>query len=260
MNTICEIKNKLIDEPKKDIEKVYYVYHLINPKDNLPFYVGKGCGWRIYRHESNVINGKLPNGGNKILYNVIKDIIDSNQRVIHKKIYDNLFNNESKLLEIEEIKKLKQIGIKLCNISKGGDDRPSRVDIGKHHSLIMMGHKVSDETKKKMSNAFWRNRSKKYIEYLKNKAYKCNFNKYWVGKNRSEESKQKYSISKLGNKNPMFKIISDNILEFIINLYLNKMSIRNIKYEVEKEFNFILSPNKISKELNDTGLYVKRKY
>jgi hypothetical protein len=29
----------------------YYVYHLIDPRDGLPFYVGKGCGNRIEAHE-----------------------------------------------------------------------------------------------------------------------------------------------------------------------------------------------------------------
>jgi hypothetical protein len=49
----------------------YYVYSLIDPRTNVPFYIGKGIGARLYRHEKNVINGKIPNDNN-YLFNKIR--------------------------------------------------------------------------------------------------------------------------------------------------------------------------------------------
>jgi hypothetical protein len=258
MNTICETKTRLIKEPNNDIgiKRDYYVYYLIDPRDDLPFYVGKGKNWRMYRHESNVINGKVPNGTNKILFKKIKSIIDCGFKIKYLKIKENLLNDESKIIEIQEIAKLSK-NIFLCNGSPGGDDRPSLEYIGKRHSLLMMGHKTSNETKKKMSNSWWRNRGDLYLDYARKHAYEINFNKYWVGKKRSDESKKKYSLSKLGNLNPMFKEIQDNVFKFIHDNYVNGISLRKIKTKLKIEFDECLSINKIIKELKSRGVYGK---
>ena len=42
----------------------FYVYCLIDPDDNIPFYVGKGRLNRMYKHEKDVKNGKIVNLGN----------------------------------------------------------------------------------------------------------------------------------------------------------------------------------------------------
>ena len=74
MNTICEIKENSMNEPKKDIgkRKDYYVYHLIDPKTNLPFYVGKGRGDRMFHHEKYVKNNRIVD--NKFLFYKILNI------------------------------------------------------------------------------------------------------------------------------------------------------------------------------------------
>lgn len=33
-------------------KKQYYVYQLIDPRDNKPFYIGKGKGSRMFAHEA----------------------------------------------------------------------------------------------------------------------------------------------------------------------------------------------------------------
>lgn len=91
---------------------MFYVYNLIDPRDNSIFYVGKGKGNRMYKHEQYVLNDKLPNG-NKLLFDKIKDIKLNNLEIIYKKI----FETEDEMLAYEiENKIINEIGIdKLCN-------------------------------------------------------------------------------------------------------------------------------------------------
>ena len=49
---------------------MYYVYKLIDPRNQKTFYVGKGINNRMYKHEQYTLRGKLPNG-NKDLYDKI---------------------------------------------------------------------------------------------------------------------------------------------------------------------------------------------
>jgi hypothetical protein len=253
MTTICETKTESINGLRTDIGKNndFYVYHLIDPRSNLPFYVGKGKNYRMYRHESNVINGKIPNGSNRILFRKIKEILDSGLRVKYSKIVKDILNEESKRIEINEISRLSNEGVFLCNVSPGGDDRPPSEYVSKRHSMLMKGHKVSEETRQKMSRSWWRNRGTDYTDYARSQAYKTGFNIFWKGKTKSEEDRRKYSLSKLGSKNPMFKVISDEMFDYMIKLHINGTSYRNIKIEVKKKFDFVISPNKIGKEFRE---------
>ena len=49
-------KNELSNEYKK-----YYTYQLIDPRNNIPFYIGEGCVNKMYKHEKDVLHGKIPN-------------------------------------------------------------------------------------------------------------------------------------------------------------------------------------------------------
>ncbi len=40
----------------------FYVYRLVDPRDDQPFYIGKGTGRRAYTHAANVRRGVIDNG------------------------------------------------------------------------------------------------------------------------------------------------------------------------------------------------------
>ena len=77
----------------------YYTYMLLDSRNNLVFYVGKGCGNRMYKHEKDVRLGKIPNQTNYDLFYKIKDVINSNGYIIYEKIKENVEELESLALE-----------------------------------------------------------------------------------------------------------------------------------------------------------------
>lgn len=96
----------------------YYVYTLIDPRTDQIFYVGKGCGARMYRHVSDVRNGKIANHSNLKLSNKIKKILSLKLRVNYNKVFITLNENEAYNKEKELIK---EIGLdNLCNLKDGG--------------------------------------------------------------------------------------------------------------------------------------------
>jgi hypothetical protein len=97
----------------------YYVYHLIDPETQLPFYVGKGKNGRLYHHEGCVRNGKVPNN-NKHLFYKIKSILAKGLFPTYKKVYENLSEQEAFDKEVEEEQRLK-LQVKLCNIAPCGN-------------------------------------------------------------------------------------------------------------------------------------------
>jgi len=114
---------------KKKNLNIFYVYHLINPITNLPFYVGKGNGNRMYEHEKSVRSGNRIRS-NRMVVGTIKKILNENKSVIYKKVYENKIESDALKLEIEEIKKYgrrnNNTGI-LCNMTNGGDGFSGRV-------------------------------------------------------------------------------------------------------------------------------------
>lgn len=92
----------------------YYVYFLIDPRDNKIFYVGKGKGKRIHRHVFDAKNKKVANVPKHLK---IMEIIKSNNVVIEQ-IYA-MFWEEKYAYGLEKllIKELKESG--LTNIANG---------------------------------------------------------------------------------------------------------------------------------------------
>ena len=182
---------------------MYYIYHYIDPRDNLPFYVGKGTNNRIYDHlyetESKTENRHkfyriqfLKNNG---LEPIIKKVIEN--------IEDEILAYE---LETKEIIKYGRIGFEphgiLTNVCLGGNP-PSpkgKVKSELHRQRLSesrMGRKASGVTKKKNSEI-----TKERIE------------KGVFGHNtpHTEESKLKTSMTKKLQKNSWYNNGEKSIL------------------------------------------------
>lgn len=94
-----------------------YVYILIDPRDGLPFYVGKGSKGRAKQHEKDVRRGSSHNK-NRAKTAVIQEIIDSGLTV-QIKIASYHADDISALKA--EIALIKEIGLEnLTNIMSGG--------------------------------------------------------------------------------------------------------------------------------------------
>lgn len=70
---------------QKTIIKTYYVYFLIDPRDNIPFYVGKGNGQRMYEHERYAIRNYR--GSNLPRHNRIREIVNTGLKVQYLQVY-----------------------------------------------------------------------------------------------------------------------------------------------------------------------------
>lgn len=77
----------------------YYTYQLIDPTTNLPFYVGKGCGNRMYKHVKDVKLGKIPNKTNHKLFKKIREILDCGNAVVYEKLIETDQELEALALE-----------------------------------------------------------------------------------------------------------------------------------------------------------------
>lgn len=148
-----------------DNNPIYYVYYLINPIKNVPFYVGKGKNRRCYQH----LTDKASYTKNRRLTGHIRNLREAGIEPLVVKIKDNLKEEEAFLLEENEIVKYGRIGYDengiLMNIFIS--NRPEKrigTDngfYGKTHSEetkrsiseANLGRKHTEETKRKMSNS-----------------------------------------------------------------------------------------------------------
>jgi len=100
----------------------FYVYELVNPITNLPFYVGKGRdnrAWKQIQLRNNIKESKY----NPHKYNTIKKLINDQQVIIIRIVLSTL--NEQEAFEVEQdliatYKRVNEGGI-LTNICRGGE-------------------------------------------------------------------------------------------------------------------------------------------
>lgn len=229
----------------KDAYNKFYIYNLIDPKDNIPFYVGKGYGNRMYSHEKEVKRGICPNR-NSYLFNSIKKILDSGMKIIYKKIKENLSELDSFKLELEEIKKYGRrnngSGI-LCNMSDGGEGmsgyKHTEISRKKISESLKGRYLWSESRKKEASKKFsgkgnpfygkthtdevlkkisitvknkWKNESHPLKGRPKSESHRKNIKFSKMGRVLSDETKNKMSISQR-KRNDISEELKDKILE-----------------------------------------------
>lgn len=99
---------------------IYYVYHLVDPNTNQPFYVGMGKGNRAYQHLQPYI---LAENANPIKCNKIRKLIAEGTPPTISIIIDKLSKTKAEEIEVKEIslygRKVDGSGI-LTNVRSGG--------------------------------------------------------------------------------------------------------------------------------------------
>lgn len=153
-------------------DKIWYVYHIIDPETNKVFYIGKGHGQRAYIHMTRALKwyktGKIVPGANKHLYHKLLKIYKNNLRPIYSIVFSSSIEKE--VLDREE-NNIKIIGLEnLCNLTHGGEGESKTKE-----TLL----KISDSLKK-----FW-------------------------SSDDGYAMKQKFSEERAGSNNPMWGISLD---------------------------------------------------
>ena len=147
----------------------YYVYAYLRESDNTPYYIGKGRGKRAFTNQNHSVS--LPKDRSKI--HLYQTGLSENDAFLLEKEYIKLFGRKDN-----------NTGI-LLNRTEGGEGvsgvpKPWRSKANKINPP-RKGTKTSKKARENMSIAA-----------------KNNPRKYWLGKNRDEETKNKISETKKG--------------------------------------------------------------
>ncbi len=183
---------------KNLVSNRYYTYQLIDPSSNTPFYVGKGCGNRMFIHEKDVKLGKIPNKTNYDLYYKIKSILDKRLEIEYEKLKEDIDEIEALALESAFIE---YYGIdNLCNYFQSWSGSMFR----------------SEKTRRKQSLALKGPRS------------------YMFGKKKTDEQKLKNSIAHKGSKNSRYDKTIHHFYNFQKNIHemCTQFELRN-KYNLD---------------------------
>jgi hypothetical protein len=114
-----------------------YVYTLVDPRNNLPFYVGKGSGERCNFH---VVEAKYYVKRKSLKLNKIRKLLQLGMEPIVVKIEENVSDEQALDLECLLISEMRDFGIPLTNMTDGGDGA--------------QGYKHTEEHKQRMSERF----------------------------------------------------------------------------------------------------------
>lgn len=168
-------------------QKIYYVYEYVDPRNNQPFYIGKGKGNRFNHHIKN-----LNDGNNLHKTNKIKKILSENLDPIINIISSGLTETEAFEMERILILKFGRIDNKtgcLVNLTDGGEGQSGWIPGYDYRK------KMSESTSGVKNGMF----GKKHSEETKNKIREKS-----IGRKASEETKKKMSIERIGVKNAFY--------------------------------------------------------
>lgn len=105
----------MFDEKSRQALK-YYVYMLLDPTDNKPFYVGKGIDNRVFNHLACALTDTDTSNAK---YDKIREIVQSGQTVKHIIVRHGLSESEAFQIEASIIDTLTYCGLLLSNIVAG---------------------------------------------------------------------------------------------------------------------------------------------
>ena len=127
-----------------------YVYTLIDPRNNLPFYVGKGSGERCNAH---VVEAKYYVKRKSLKLNKIRKLMRLGMEPIVVKVEENVSDKQALDLECLLIAEMRDIGFVLTNMTDGGDGAQGYKHTEEHKQMMrekFKGRIVTEEHRKKM--------------------------------------------------------------------------------------------------------------
>jgi hypothetical protein len=206
----------------------FYVYALLRPDLPDPFYVwlwqpfyfGKGCDWRMYRHRQEA-NKLLHKSGRKdIKINIIHTLWENNSDFKEVILFDNLIEKEAFALEKKLIAKYGRINNGtgcLANLTDGGEG-----SVGYRHTeeiiqwlrIFQKRKKHTEEHKKELSER-WKGE------------LNPNFGRIYSAEEKQIVS-DRFKGVQVGEKNPFFgcrhtEETKKKISEFLIEFYSNNV-------------------------------------
>jgi uncharacterized protein len=105
----------MFDEKTRQ-ELKYYVYMLLDPQDNKPFYIGKGIENRVFNHLACALSDTDISTAK---YDKIREIVNAGQAVKHIIVRHGLSESEAFQIEASLIDALTYCGLLLSNIAGG---------------------------------------------------------------------------------------------------------------------------------------------
>lgn len=196
-------------------ENKFYVYGIYDPKESLPFYIGKGSDDRREGHFRSSKKGNNPHKDRKIA-KIKREGRTPNSKIIFNGLTEaEAFDKEWGMLHIFECHPETELTNICYNWGEGsgyGENNPmfgkTRSISDKTRKLMSEAHKgktLSEEHKKKIAES---NKGKTLTEKTKKKISKSH-----QGKKLSEEAKQNISKAKMGEKNSSAKLTKQEAAE-----------------------------------------------
>jgi hypothetical protein len=127
-----------------------YVYTLIDPRNNLPFYVGKGSGERCNAH---VVEAKYYVKRKSLKLNKIRKLMRLGMEPIVIKLEENVSDKQALDLECLLIAEMRDLGFALTNMTDGGDGAQGYKHTEEYKQVMrekFKGRIITEEHRQKM--------------------------------------------------------------------------------------------------------------
>lgn len=127
-----------------------YVYTLVDPRNNLPFYVGKGSGERCNAH---VVEAKYYVKRKSLKLNKIRKLMRLGMEPIVIKLEENVSDKQALDLECLLIAEMRDLGFALTNMTDGGDGAQGYKHTEEYKQMMrekFKGRIITEEHRQKM--------------------------------------------------------------------------------------------------------------